>query len=89
MHITRLSSKGQVIIPKAVRDGHGWVEGMEFVVQDDGMGGVVLRLVNPFAATTVAEVFGWLKYHGPAKSLDDMAAGIEDALQERWDRKGT
>jgi AbrB family looped-hinge helix DNA binding protein len=32
----RLSSKGQLVIPKAVRDAHGWEEGMEFEFVDRG-----------------------------------------------------
>ena len=33
---TRLSSKGQVIIPKAVRERHGWRPGLELEVEDQG-----------------------------------------------------
>jgi len=32
MNITRLSSKGQIIIPKAFRDAHGWLPGLEIEV---------------------------------------------------------
>ena len=39
---TRLSSKGQVIIPKAVRDRHGWRPGLELDVEDQA-DAVVLR----------------------------------------------
>ena len=87
MHTTRLSSKGQVIIPKAVREDHGWVEGTNFVIEDDGAGAIVLRPVKAFAPTTLDQVFGCLVNVGPPKSLDDMQVGIDVALQERWDRK--
>ena len=43
MEKTRLSSKGQLIIPKAVRDAHGWGEGTEFTVEDT-KDGIVLNL---------------------------------------------
>lgn len=33
---TRLSSKGQLIIPKPVRDRHGWKVGTEIEVEDRG-----------------------------------------------------
>jgi len=33
MDTTKLSSKGQVVLPKSVRDQHGWGEGTEFVVE--------------------------------------------------------
>jgi AbrB family looped-hinge helix DNA binding protein len=43
---TRLSSEGQVIIPKAVRDRHGWLPGLELEVEDRG-DAVVLRPATP------------------------------------------
>ena len=49
---TRLSSKGQVIIPKAVRDRHGWQPGVELEVEDRG-DAVVLRPAKPFAGDHV------------------------------------
>ena len=54
---TRLSSKGQVIIPKVVRDRHGWTPGVELEVEDRG-DAVVLRPSKPFPATTFEEVRG-------------------------------
>jgi AbrB family looped-hinge helix DNA binding protein len=49
---TRLSSKGQVIIPKAVRERHGWQPGVELEVEDRG-DVVVLRPVRLFPPTTI------------------------------------
>ncbi|MEQ1696964.1 MAG: AbrB/MazE/SpoVT family DNA-binding domain-containing protein [Hyphomicrobiaceae bacterium] len=86
MDTTRLSSKGQIIIPKAVRDAHGWAEGVEFVIEEFG-DGIVLRPARLFPATKAEDVFGCLKYDGPPKSLEDMQRGIDDALRERWERK--
>lgn len=34
----KLSSKGQIVIPKSVRDAHGWREGTEFEVVDTSTG---------------------------------------------------
>ena len=36
MEKTRLSNKGQVVIPKAVRLFHGWKPGLEFVTVSNG-----------------------------------------------------
>ncbi len=33
---TRLSSKGQVVLPKEIRDRHGWEAGLEMIVEDLG-----------------------------------------------------
>lgn len=82
---TRLSSKGQIIIPKAVRDAHGWREGTEFTVETE-KGGILLRPVKPFPRKTVEEVFGSLKYDGPAKTIEEMNAGVGEAAIEMWKR---
>ncbi len=87
METTRLSSKGQIIIPKAVRDAHGWKEGTEFTVEASRQA-IVLRPKRLFPRTTVDQVFGSAKYDGPPKTIEEMNAGIDEALRERWERKG-
>ena len=52
---TRLSSKGQVIIPKAVRATHGWEPGTEFAIEDRDEG-IVLRPLRLFPASALREV---------------------------------
>lgn len=60
MDHTTLSSKGQVIIPKSVRDALQWAPGTVFrVVACDG--GVVLTPEPLFAATLPAQAAGCLK----------------------------
>ena len=49
---TRLSSKGQVIIPKAVRDRHGWQPGVELDIEDRD-DAVVLRLAESVSGNHV------------------------------------
>jgi len=34
MEKVKLSSKGQVILPKSVRNAHGWQAGMEFILEE-------------------------------------------------------
>jgi AbrB family looped-hinge helix DNA binding protein len=79
---TRLSSKGQVIIPKAVRERHGWTPGMELEVQDQE-GAVVLRLARPFPRTTIAETYGCLKYRGKPLTIADMDAAVAREARRR------
>lgn len=83
---TRLSSKGQVIIPKAVRDARGWKEGTELVVEERE-DGVLLRPAMPSKRYTVDDVYGVLKYEGPAKTIEEMNKGIDLAMRERWAKK--
>jgi AbrB family looped-hinge helix DNA binding protein len=80
---TRLSSKGQVIIPKPVRDRHGWRPGVELEVEDRG-DTVVLRACAPFPRTTIGEVRGCLKYKGPRITLKQMNEAVRaEALRRR------
>jgi AbrB family looped-hinge helix DNA binding protein len=82
---TRLSTKGQLIIPKSIRDRHGWAAGVELVLEDHG-DAVVVRLAKPFQETTLDDLIGCLRYKGPARSLADMEAAIERGVRERRER---
>ncbi len=85
METTKLSSKGQVILPKAVRASHNWGPGVEFAVEDTPEG-VLLRPLKPFPSTTLAEVLGCVGYQGPTRSVEEMDAGIAVAMKARRDR---
>jgi AbrB family looped-hinge helix DNA binding protein len=85
METTRLSSKGQVILPKSVRDGRSWPPGTEFAVEDLPEG-VLLRPLRPFKRTTVDEVFGCLKYRGRPKTLRQMEKAIAAGVRARHGR---
>jgi looped-hinge helix DNA binding domain, AbrB family len=85
METTKLSSKGQVILPKAVRASHNWAPGVEFAVEDTPEG-VLLRPLKPFPATTLDDVLGCAGYQGPAKSVEEMDQGIAAAIKARRDR---
>jgi AbrB family looped-hinge helix DNA binding protein len=82
METTRLSSKGQVILPKSLRDAHHWTVGTEFEVEDRPEG-ILLRPKKPFPATQLGDVIGCAGYTGPAKSLEEMDAAIAQAVSER------
>jgi AbrB family looped-hinge helix DNA binding protein len=81
---TRLSCKGQVIIPKAVRDRHGWRPGLELEVEDRG-DAVVLRPTKPYTPTTIDEVYGCLKYDGPPITIEEMDEAIEREARRMWE----
>lgn len=78
---TRLSSKGQVIIPRQVRAAHNWQIGQELEVVDIG-DGVLLKPKKPFPETTLAEVAGSLGYCGRAKTLEEMEEAIRKGAGE-------
>jgi AbrB family looped-hinge helix DNA binding protein len=85
METTKLSSKGQVVLPKSVREAHGWGPGTEFVVEPTA-DGVRLRARGSFPRTEVADVFGSVPTRGPAKTLEEMDAGIRRAVAKHYRR---
>ncbi|WP_019502475.1 AbrB/MazE/SpoVT family DNA-binding domain-containing protein [Pseudanabaena sp. PCC 6802] len=83
MKVTRLSSKGQIIIPKALRAAHNWEAGQEFTAVDVG-DGILLKPKKPFPEKTLAQVAGCLKYRGQPKSLDEIEDAIRQGVMEQW-----
>ena len=79
MTTTTLSSKGQVVLPKALRDRHGWAPGTRLVVEDTP-GGVILRQARLFPETKPEDVYGMLKYNGPPKTIEEMDAALLEAV---------
>ena len=71
---TVVSTKGQVILPKAIRDQRQWPAGTRLVVEDTTLG--VLLRPYPFAPTTLEQVAGCLKWDGPPISIEEMDAAI-------------
>ncbi len=69
MNKTKLSSKGQVIIPKSSRDVHHWEEGQELMVIDTEEG-VLLKLA------------GCLRYSGTARTLEEMELAIRQGANQ-------
>ncbi|MGV1834965.1 AbrB/MazE/SpoVT family DNA-binding domain-containing protein [Rhizobium rhizogenes] len=83
--ITTVSTKGQVILPKAIRQRHEWDAGTRLIVEETA-DGVLLKLAPAFAATRPDEVFGLLPFKGEPKSLEDMEVGVLAEAQRRHDR---
>lgn len=81
---TRVSSKGQVVLPKEVRDRQGWPAGTELEVEVQG-DLVVLRPVRRVPRTTLDEVIGCIPYDGPPVSIEEMDAAIEQAARGTWE----
>jgi AbrB family looped-hinge helix DNA binding protein len=81
METTKLSSKGQVVLPRAIREAHGWAAGVRFVVEDRGKE-IVLRPADPFPETTIEDVIGCTGYRGPRRSLQEMEAAIAAGAKE-------
>ena len=82
MLTTRLSTKGQLILPKEVRDRHGWRPGTELEVEDLGES-VVIRAVAQVPETRLEDLVGCAGYSGPAKTLEEMEEAVARGARER------
>lgn len=82
---TTVSTKGQVILPHAIRRKRHWGPGTKLIVEDTPEG-VLLKAAPLFPATRIEDVFGCLKYEGPAKTIEEMDAAIEAEVRERHAR---
>jgi len=85
METTKLSSKGQVILPAAIRAAKHWQAGVEFSVESTSAG-VLLRPLKAHPATTLDEVIGCAGYSGKAHSVADMDKAITSELKARYAR---
>lgn len=79
---TVISTKGQVILPKAIRDQRQWPPGTRLTIEDTP-DGVLLRPVAIFPSTRIDAVFGCLRRDGIALSIEDMDAAIDQEAKRR------
>jgi AbrB family looped-hinge helix DNA binding protein len=72
---TTISTKGQVILPSAIRQRRQWGAGTRLVVEETPEG-VLLKPAPAFAETRPQDVFGVLTWKGEPKTLAEMEAGV-------------
>ena len=82
---TTVSTKGQVILPKNLRDQNNWGPGTRLVVEQTREG-LLLRREPHLKPTMVEDVIGFLKYEGPTFTVDDMDEALLQAIGEDDDR---
>jgi AbrB family looped-hinge helix DNA binding protein len=80
-----LSTKGQVILPKSIRQRRRWDVGTRLIVEDTPEG-ILLRAARIFKPTRSEDVFGSLKIVGPPKTLEEMDAGVVAEARRRYAR---
>lgn len=81
---TIVSTKGQVILPKQIRDRRRWSPGTRLLVEETA-DGVLLRSAPDFQPALPNEIYGSLRIAGKPKSVEEMDEGI---LQEARRRAG-
>ena len=85
METTRLSTKGQVILPKGIRDSRAWGPGTEVTVEETAEG-VLLRPAGRFPETEIREVAGVLRSKRKALTPAQIRAGVAREVKRRHDR---
>ena len=82
---TIVSTKGQVILPKAIRDLLQWEAGTRLLVETTG-DGVLLKAASVFPPTRAKDVFGSLPVRGESKTVAEMNCRIEGETKGRHGR---
>jgi AbrB family looped-hinge helix DNA binding protein len=86
MTTTLVSSKGQVIIPKAVREARHWTPGTRLEVRDTA-DGVLLTVLTTAGKTPLAAGLKAIRqkidYRGPTRTLEDMDAAVRREAARR------
>jgi AbrB family looped-hinge helix DNA binding protein len=82
---TTVSTKGQVILPKAVRERLRWSPGTRLLIEETPEG-VVLKPAPLFAPTRLEDVLGCAAYRGPPKTVEEMEAGVLAEARRRHAR---
>ena len=85
METTRLSTKGQIIVPKGIRDSRAWGPGTEFTVEETG-NGILLRPATRFPETDLKEVAGCLRSKRKSRTPSEMRAAMGRQVMRRHDR---
>ena len=85
METTRLSTKGQLVLPQSIRVARAWDPGTEFTVEETA-DGILLRPVTRLPETDLDMVAGCLRYNGKPKSLAQMQTAVAREVRRRHDR---
>jgi AbrB family looped-hinge helix DNA binding protein len=85
METTRLSTKGQIILPKAIRVSRDWRPGTEFTIEET-CDGVLLRPAHLFPTASLDEVAGYLRTKQKVRTPAQMRTAIGREVLRRHDR---
>jgi AbrB family looped-hinge helix DNA binding protein len=87
MNKTVMSTKGQVVIPKALRTAKGLEPGVALEIVEHPEG-VLLKIARKAKTGSIMDLFGILKphYSGPPITIEQMNQAVEDAAVERYQR---
>jgi bifunctional DNA-binding transcriptional regulator/antitoxin component of YhaV-PrlF toxin-antitoxin module len=81
---TTLSTKGQVVIPKTLRDALCWPDGITLDIEAHAQGVLLSAAKHHFEPTHAQAVRGCMNYKGPALSLDEIDSKLASAFAKKW-----
>jgi AbrB family looped-hinge helix DNA binding protein len=84
VEVTRLSSKGQIVLPSRIRNAHQWKTGTEFQVEETSEG-ILLKPCGGREESRIEDVAGCLKAKRRV-SLAEMKAAVASEAKARHAR---
>jgi AbrB family looped-hinge helix DNA binding protein len=81
-----LSSKGQIVIPKEIRDELHWDAGTQLTLVS-GASGVTIKATPKKTGRRLEDLIGMLKHDGPPISTDDLCRPADNS--EDWEASET
>lgn len=79
----RLSSKGQLVIPRAIREQLHWEPGMELTVVPAGRG-IMIQPKPRKGKHRLEDLIGFLNYEGPPISDEALFASVDYEESGDW-----
>lgn len=80
---TKLSSKGQVVIPKSLRQKMKWTTGQSLSLVETSKG-ILLKPNFGIPKTKLEDVAGCLAYSGKSKSIQQIKQAAKRAVQRSF-----
>lgn len=76
-----LSSKGQVVIPKEIREELHWDAGTELTLVSNALG-VTIKAMPKKTGRNLADLIGMLKHDGPPLATEELCRPVELSDEE-------
>jgi len=73
------------VLPKAIREKRRWKAGTRLTVEDRPEG-VLLKPIEKKKKLTIDDWAGIIKYKGPARTVEEMNAAIDEEFRRRHAR---
>ncbi len=83
MITTKLSSKGQIVIPKEIRDELHWEAGTELTLVATGSG-VSLKAISAKTGRNLGDLIGLLKHEGVAITIEELCKPVD--VRADWEQ---